>query len=80
MLNDVGLLKSFANDCVSKTYSHLFTQFQSFPRMFIMSQELCVNQRNEPSHIIVEILLNNMCTLGIISVFQMNYLQCLWYT
>ena len=35
--------------------------------MLIMSQELCVNQRNEPSHIyiIVEILLNNILgTLG----------------
>ena len=25
MLNDVGLLKSFANDCVSKTYSPFYT-------------------------------------------------------
>ena len=69
MLSDVGLLK----------IELCLMQFQSFPRMFIMSQELCVNQRNEPSHIIVEILLNNMGTLGIISVFQMIYLQSLWY-
>ena len=40
-----------------------------------MSQELCINQRNEPSHIIVEILLNDIIdTLGIISVFPMIYL------
>ena len=42
-----------------------------------MSQELYVNQRKEPSHIIVEILLNDMGTLGIISVFSMIYLQSL---
>ena len=41
----------------------------------MMSQDLCVNQRNEPSHMIVEILLNNMCTLSIISVFTMIYLK-----
>ena len=45
----------------------------------MMSQELCVNQRNEPSHVIVEILLNNMGTPGIISVFPMIYLQNLGY-
>ena len=28
--------------------------------MFIMSQDLCINQRNEPSHIIVEILLSGV--------------------
>ena len=71
MLNDVGLMTVRARPC------HLFIQFKSFPRIFIMSQELCVNQRNEPSHMIVEILLNNMGTLGIISVFPMIYLQSL---
>ena len=47
--------------------------------MFMMSRELCVDQRNEPSYVIVEILLNDMGTIGIISVFPGIYLQSLWY-
>ena len=61
MLSDVGLRKSFAWWlCEQDLVTFFFIQFQSFQRMFIMSQELCVNQRNEPSHIIVGILLNHI--------------------
>ena len=34
---------------------------------------------SKKSHVIVEILLNNMGMLAIISVFPMIYLQSLWY-
>ena len=38
-----------------------------------------INQRKESSHVIVEILLNDMGTFCIIFVFQMIYLQNPWY-
>ena len=68
---ELGLMTVWSRD------SHIFLTVQKLSTHIYHVKG--VNQRKEPSHVIVEILLNDMGTLCIIFVFQMIYLQSLWY-
>ena len=63
-------LRAWPNDCVIKRSPFLTVQKLSRHIYDVKG----VNQRKEPSHVIVEILLNDMGTLCIIFEFQMIYL------
>ena len=82
MLNDVGLLKNFGPMTVWARPSNLFLNIQKSSTHIhhVTGIVRKSKKRTITLHIIVEILLNGMGTLGIISVFPMIYMQSLWYT
>ena len=80
MLNDVGLLKSFAQWLCEQDLVTFFLTIQKFSTHIhhVTGIVRKSKKRTITLHIIVEILLNDMGTLGIISAFPMIYLQSLW--